>query len=132
MPRAPVTIPIAASRLSLGLHTGLGVGVVGVLGWWAPAWLAAVGALVVIGVLVRVAQCAPRGELRFTPRDDAPPHWSWRDGRHDEWRDIDLRCDYLGPWLIGLRVGRRRLWLWPDSADPARLRELRRALLSSG
>ncbi|MFM9271149.1 hypothetical protein ACJ7V3_12915 [Halomonas elongata] len=116
----------------MGLHAALGVGVVGVLGWWAPAWLAVVGALAVIGVLVHVAQRAPRGELRFTPRDDASPHWSWRDGRHDMWRDVDLRCDYLGPWLIGLRVGRRRLWLWPDSADPARLRELRRTLLSSG
>ncbi|WP_275288283.1 hypothetical protein [Halomonas elongata] len=132
MPRPPIILPIAVSKLSMGLHAGLGSGVIGVLGWWTPTWLAASGALVVIGVLARAARCAPRGELRLTLRDSAPPTWSWRDGRHDDWRDIDLRCDYLGPWLIGLRGDRRRFWLWPDSADPARLRELRRALLSLG
>lgn len=37
-----------------------------------------------------------------------------------------LRCDYLGPWLIGLRLDGRRLWLWPDSAPAEARRRVRR------
>lgn len=37
-----------------------------------------------------------------------------------------VRCDYLGPWLIGLYVGKQRVWLWPDSASQQSLREVRR------
>lgn len=37
-----------------------------------------------------------------------------------------VRCDYLGPWLIGLYVGKQRIWLWPDSAPAEHLREVRR------
>ncbi|MDT8895683.1 hypothetical protein RSO41_13580 [Halomonas sp. I1] len=130
MPRPPIILPIAVSRLSVGLHVGLGVGVIGVLGWWAPAWLAVSSALIVTGVLARVLRGMPYGELCLMPRDGAPPAWGWRDSPHDGWREIDLRCDYLGPWLIGLRGDRKRFWLWPDSAEPARLREVRRVLLS--
>lgn len=36
-----------------------------------------------------------------------------------------VRCDYLGPWLIGLYVGKQRIWLWPDSAPAEHLREVR-------
>lgn len=132
MPSPPITVPITASRLSLGLHAALGAGVVGALGWWAPAWLAVTGGLAVAGMLACIVRATPRGELRLSPRDGTPPTWSWRDRRQDDWRDIELRCDYLGPWLIGLRGEQGRLWLWPDSAPPARLRALRRALLSLG
>jgi toxin CptA len=38
----------------------------------------------------------------------------------------EVRCDYLGPWLIGLYVGKQRVWLWPDSAPSAHLREVRK------
>lgn len=42
-----------------------------------------------------------------------------------------LRCDYLGPCLMGINVGGERLWLWPDSAPREAQRELRRLLLQS-
>lgn len=39
--------------------------------------------------------------------------------------EYQVRCDYLGPWLIGLYIGKQRVWLWPDSAPSESLREVR-------
>ncbi|MDQ7732820.1 hypothetical protein QT231_08910 [Halomonas sp. SpR1] len=39
--------------------------------------------------------------------------------------EAQVRCDYLGPWLIGLYVGKQRVWLWPDSAPEKNLRKVR-------
>ncbi|NVF15683.1 hypothetical protein HUO07_16080 [Halomonas sp. QX-1] len=41
-------------------------------------------------------------------------------------KEYPVRCDYLGPWLIGLYVGKQRVWLWPDSAPSEQLREVRK------
>ncbi|QNU65160.1 hypothetical protein HZS52_13860 [Vreelandella titanicae] len=47
--------------------------------------------------------------------------------RNEALGDTDrVRCDYLGPWLIGLYVGKQRVWLWPDSAPQQSLREVRK------
>ena len=43
-----------------------------------------------------------------------------------------VSCDYLGPWLIGLHVGKQRLWLWPDSSPQARLRDVRKLFHTPG
>ncbi|WNK19241.1 hypothetical protein P1P91_10235 [Halomonas piscis] len=43
-----------------------------------------------------------------------------------------LECDYLGPWLAGLRLGGKRLWLWPDSAPAEGRRRLRRVFHRPG
>lgn len=86
-------------------------------------------AVVLGGVLVTLARQRPGGELRGTPKAAGGVEWSWRDTAAQAWRPVNVRCDYLGPWLIGLRVEGRRLWLWPDSSDAASLRRLRRELL---
>ncbi|PMR82698.1 hypothetical protein [Halomonas urumqiensis] len=77
-----------------------------------------------------MAHGQPSGELLVVHEPSGKPVWRWREYSEQEWRDISLRCDYLGPWLIGLRVDGRKLWLWPDSSDPDSLRQLRRLLKS--
>jgi hypothetical protein len=55
--------------------------------------------------------------------------WHWREASSSEWRPVALDCDYLGPWLIGLKLDGQRLWVWPDSSDAASHRLLRRELV---
>ncbi|WP_326521402.1 protein YgfX [Halomonas rhizosphaerae] len=129
MPRPPTTIAIATSRLSLAAHGLSAAAVAGLVAAVAPAWAGVLAAVVLGGVLVTLARQRPRGELRGTPKAAGGVEWSWRDSADQAWRAVSLRCDYLGPWLIGLRVEGRRLWLWPDSSDPESLRRLRRELL---
>lgn len=108
----------------------MALGVVSLLGALAPWWWSLAGAGLLAGVVLAAARRRPRGQLRLTARRGGPPAWAWRDRPQEEWREMPLACDYLGPWLIGLRLGRRRLWLWPDSSDAESLRRLRRALVT--
>jgi len=71
----------------------------------------------------------PRGELQMQPEAGGAWRWLWRPAAAEQAQPFELRCFYLGPWLIGLTFNRRRLWLWPDSAPPEALRQLRRTLL---
>ncbi|WP_156181303.1 hypothetical protein [Halomonas sp. PR-M31] len=57
--------------------------------------------------------------------------WQAREASSDDWQRVTLHCDYLGPWLVGVRVGKQYHWLWPDSMDQAAHRSLRRRLLWS-
>ncbi|RCV89585.1 hypothetical protein DU506_12960 [Vreelandella rituensis] len=52
----------------------------------------------------------------------------WQTSQQRPGPDCSVQCDYLGPWLIGLRVAGRRIWLWPDSAPAEQRRVLRRWL----
>ncbi|MDZ7853154.1 MAG: protein YgfX [Halomonas sp.] len=128
MPRPQTTIAIVTSRLSLAAHGLLAVSVVGLMAVVASPWAGMLAALVLGGVLLTLARYCPRGELRGTPKAAGGVVWSWRDSADQAWRPVSLRCDYLGPWLIGLKVEGRRLWLWPDSSDAESLRRLRREL----
>lgn len=129
MPRPPTTIVIATSRLSLAAHGLCAAAVVGLVAVVAPPWTGLLAAGVLGGVLATLARRHPRGELRGTPKAAGGVDWSWRASAVQAWRPVSLRCDYLGPWLIGLRLEGRRLWLWPDSSDAESLRRLRRELL---
>lgn len=129
MPRPPTTIVIAASRLSLAAHGFFALAVAGLVAVVAPPWVGGLAAVVLGGVVVTLARQRPCGELRGAPKPAGGVGWSWRNGAAQAWRPVSLRCDYLGPWLIGLRVDGRRLWLWPDSGDTESLRRLRRELL---
>lgn len=136
MPRAPIALTIGPSRWELAAHALLAVAVVGLVGWFAPAGAAIPVTLILVGLVlgmtIRVVRRRPRGELAGMPRASGDLGWRWRglDGAA-RWREVTLDCDYLGPWLIGLRLDGRRLWLWPDSADAEGLRELRRLLVAS-
>ncbi|MDR9440800.1 MAG: protein YgfX [Halomonas sp.] len=129
MPRPPTTITIVTSRLSLAAHGLVAGAVAGLMSAVAPPWAGVLAVVVLGGVLVTLARQCPRGQLRITPKAAGGVEWSWRDSAAQAWRSVSLHCDYLGPWLIGLRVEGRRLWLWPDSSDTESLRRLRRALL---
>lgn len=129
MPRPPTTIAIATSRLSLAAHGLSAATVAGLVAAVAPPWAGGLAAVVLGWVLVTLARQRLRGELRGTPKAAGDVEWSWRDNAAQAWQPVTLRCDYLGPWLIGLRVEGRRLWLWPDSSDAESLRRLRRELL---
>ncbi|MGM0983471.1 MAG: protein YgfX [Pseudomonadota bacterium] len=128
MPRPPTTIAIATSRLSLAAHGLVAVSVAGLIAAMAPPWAALLAVLVLGGVWLTLARHRPFGELRGTPKSAGGVDWSWRDSASQAWRPVSLRCDYLGPWLIGLRIDGQRLWLWPDSSDAESLRRLRREL----
>ena len=129
MPRPPTTIAIVTSRLSLAAHGLCAASVAGLLVVTAPPWAVVIVALVLGGVLVTLVRQRLQGALRGTPTAAGAVAWAWRDSVDEAWRPVNLRCDYLGPWLIGLRVEGRRLWLWPDSSDAESLRRLRRELL---
>ncbi|MBB3192153.1 protein YgfX [Halomonas cerina] len=129
MPSLPTTLPIAPSRLALALH-GLVVLILGgVLLWAAPFWFALPGGLLLASLLPGWGRRQRRGELRLTPQIGGRTCWAWREGRERNWQEVRLSCDYLGPWLVGLRLDGRRLWVWPDSSDAASRRALRRALV---
>lgn len=130
MPNTPIALRIVPSRLALAVHLLLVLVVTGLALWFAPAWVASLAIVSLAGVLVIEGRRRPRGELRGSPRPAGETSWRWREGAAAPWRPVALRCDYLGPWLIGLRLDGRRLWLWPDSSDAASLRALRRALVA--
>ncbi len=130
MPRAPITITIATSRLALLAQSLPALGVVGWLGVHAPWWVTLPAVALMAAVVADTARRRFRGVLRLQSLEGAAPLVAWRPEGSAQWRDGPLRCDYLGPWLIGLRLAGGRLWLWPDSADPASLRRLRKALHS--
>lgn len=130
MPKTPTTLCIVPSRMALAAHLGLCAGVVGLMGWWSPPWLALLTAVVLSVVLWQWRAGRPRGELRATPQAIGGVRWSWRDDPAAAWQAVTLHCDYLGPWLIGLELDGQRLWLWPDSCDASSRRSLRRELVT--
>ncbi|MBS9402314.1 hypothetical protein KG088_01580 [Halomonas sp. TRM85114] len=130
MPKTPTTLCIVPSKIALAVHVGLCIGVVGLMGWWSPPWLALLAFIVLSVVLVQWRAARPRGELRAIPQAIGETRWSWRDDPAAAWQEVTLNCDYLGPWLIGLELDGQRLWLWPDSCDAPLRRSLRRELVT--
>ena len=129
MPRPPITITIATSRVAFAAHALLAIAVAGLVSVAALPWAGIAAACLMAGAMVAVARRRRTGQLRLATAGSGETSAAWRDHPDEAWRPVALRCDYLGPWLIGLRVEGRRLWLWPDSADGEALRRLRRELL---
>ncbi|WP_235039765.1 hypothetical protein [Vreelandella profundi] len=134
MLKPPITLPIAPSSYWLSAQCCLFIGVAA-LSYWVGGTLVLMLVSALGGIaLWRAYTQAPKGLLCLSstgsschgrwllPFDPEPPMNS-RPSLGDEYQ---VRCDYLGPWLIGLYVGKQRIWLWPDSAPPERLREVRR------
>ena len=129
MPRVPTACRIGPSRLALLAHLLPATAVPGLLFFvLSPApWLALL--LLLLAVALRAVRRSPRGELRAEADPSGGVRWRWCAAGDREARPVSLRCDYLGPWLIGLRLDGRRLWIWPDSCTPQAHRELRRWLV---
>lgn len=142
MPRTPLTIAVGPSRLAWGCQSLLALSVVLVLLRFASPWLAALGVAWLLWLGWHLHRSARVGELLALPGDNDTLAWRWREPgalpgrqpglcRHEPaWRDVTLRCRYLGPCLLALQFEGRTLWLWPDSAPPDALRRLRRYLLA--
>lgn len=129
MPRAPTAYRIGRSRLALLAHLLPTAAVVGLLGSLMPPWWWLPLAICLLALAVGSARRQPVGELSAEALPDGVLQWRWRGAGEPATRPVALRCDYLGPWLIGLRLDGRRLWLWPDSCSPSAHRELRRYLI---
>ncbi len=127
MPSTAIAISFAPSRLALLPPLVVGGGTLVLLALHAPPGIAALAALSFVVAFGWQARRRPGGRLRFVPIGEGG-EWEWAEPR-GEWRRVGLRCDYLGPWLIGLRLGRRRFWVWPDSAGADARRRLRRRLV---
>jgi len=96
----------------------------------SAAWI---GVALVVGLAVwwgsRCRQ--PAGTLQLVHTGQ---HWaaSWLLPTGELGPEQPVRCDYLGPWLVGLRVGSQRIWIWPDSLPASEQRQLRRCLHRPG
>lgn len=127
MLRPSTEITLAASRLALGFHLLAGLAVALLVLVVASAWLALPVVMALVWLVCRQYR-ATLGQLKWEPRQRSI-QWSWRERPGDNWRAVAIECDYLGPWLIGLKLDGRRLWIWPDSSDAASRRLLRRELV---
>ncbi|MFO8046466.1 MAG: hypothetical protein R6U30_11430 [Halomonas sp.] len=111
------------------MHAWLSAAVAGTALLYSAGWLSVAVAVAMLGVTRHAVRQRKRGDLRAVSLVDGGVAWEWRDGAAAPWRPVSLHCDYLGPWLIGLRLNGRRLWIWPDSSDAASLWRLRRLLI---
>lgn len=127
MLKQPVTISIAPSRLVLTASALLALATALLCVCYGPPWLAVAAVVALCAVVWREWRKAGFWQLRWVPGSEGG--WQRRAGRDGQWQPVELRCDYLGPWLIGLRIAGRRHWLWPDSASFDERRALRRVLL---
>ncbi|MCO7246159.1 hypothetical protein [Halomonas sp. Mc5H-6] len=131
MLKAPIILPIARSRLWVGLHSTLLLGLAlmcqAIVGWLMAAAVVLVGG----GCLWRSTHCLPHGTLYLLPRAQGPlGRWLLPQGELDA--SLAVSCDYLTPWLVGLKVGQQRIWLWPDSVPREAHRAVRRLFHSPG
>ncbi|APX93394.1 hypothetical protein BWR19_10910 [Halomonas sp. 1513] len=105
-------------------QAGLALAVGGLLAWVAAPWLVAT-ALLCLGVVIGQWWLRQRRwSLRHAGGEGG---WQVSGAAHD-WHGVSLEVIYLGPWLVGVRLDGRPVWLWPDSAEPEARRELRRRL----
>ncbi|WP_163559138.1 protein YgfX [Halomonas sp. NO4] len=128
MPRTPITIRVVPSRLARASHALIALAVMALLVAYAHPGLWLLGGVTLGSVLISQYRRERGGELRGQP-GEAGGAWYWRAQGEAVFRPVTLRCHYLGSWLIGLRLGRESLWLWPDSSERESLRQLRRRLI---
>ncbi|WP_251048447.1 hypothetical protein [Halomonas sp. ISL-56] len=134
MLKPPIILPIVPSKYWLLAQCGLLFGIVA-LSYWVGGKPAAIAMVMLGGVLgwrgyirqpkgvLSLASAAPQVQGRWLcESQSAEGSLTQGEGLGDA---DQVRCDYLGPWLIGLYVGKQRVWLWPDSATKKSLREVR-------
>ncbi|MDY7115125.1 protein YgfX [Halomonas sp. SSL-5] len=129
MPRAPTACRIGRSRLALLAHLLPAAAAAGLLVLVLPIWGWLPAAFGLVALAIWCARHPPQGELSAEALPGGALQWRWRAAGDAIPQPVSLQCDYLGPWLIGLRLNGRRLWLWPDSCSVAAHRELRRYLI---
>lgn len=131
MPKTPIILPIVPSSAAGLLQAALALGLCLLSFQLLDAWVAGTAGAVFIVLLWRSASAEPRGVLYLT-QGDGTLLGRWRLAYGELGEELTVRCDYLGPWLIGLWVGPERLWLWPDSLPRESHRQLRRLCHRAG
>ncbi|XKH59253.1 hypothetical protein LG290_11225 [Halomonas sediminis] len=127
MPKPPIILHIAPSRLAIALQLILALWLVVMVGWMAGVLVGGIAVLLSALGIVMEARHQARGTLTISGTFPAC-RAQWDANQEALGSDCSVQCDYLGPWLIGLRVAGRRIWLWPDSASAEQRRALRRWL----
>lgn len=140
MLKLPIILPIAPSRYWLLAQCTLLIGLA-LVGYWVLGGLIVVTLMLLVGgVSWRAYIRQPSGLLCLT--STASVIYAQWQPLGDQSQQVKseptlseqhhVRCDYVGPWLIGLYVGSQRVWLWPDSASPEYLREVRKLFHHAG
>lgn len=134
MPNPPIILPIAPSNWQRAGDVGLCAGGVLLAAWYLEAVAVIVAASMALGFLGWRVFCGwpwPQSLSRtlWVVERGGNVQGYWVHASGEVGHTQDLRCDYLGPWLLRLNVGGERLWLWPDSAPGDAQRQLRRLLL---
>lgn len=125
MLKPPITLPIARSKYQCACHVALAAGLVGVASLIVPLWAVAGCSLLLLFLVFYQYQNQPSGDLQLMQNStQLSGRWLLVSGELGAERPV--RCDYIGPWLVGLYIGPQRLWLWPDSLPAHSHRALRR------
>lgn len=123
MPKAPVQVTFARSRVALGLY-----GVIGsAIALACILWLSTLWAGVVFLVLVALGEYQAR---RLPPPLRTTDSGQWEQYLDGQWRGVALEVSRLGPLLCEVRIERRHYALWYDMLPPEQFRRLRQALLN--
>ncbi|GGC80305.1 hypothetical protein GCM10011382_07990 [Vreelandella lutescens] len=131
MLKPPITLLIARSKLSSGLQGALALGLAVLtavmLGHWAGVSVLLAGATLVCTAFY----AQPSGMLQLIENGS---QWEgyWLHSTGEAGPRYSVSCDYLGPWLVGLRIGSQRVWVWPDSLAGISQRALRRCFHRPG
>lgn len=131
MPKPPIILPIARSKLAACLQTLLVLGLAFLASWTTGSWVGLIALGTGLGLVHRSYRAQPCGMLQLAERgNQLVGRWLLATG--EVGAEQSVSCDYLGPWLAGLRLGPQRLWLWPDSLPRASQRALRRCFHRPG
>ncbi|MGO2263606.1 MULTISPECIES: hypothetical protein [Halomonas] len=131
MQKTPIILPIVPSKTAGLLHSGLAMGLCSLSYWVLGLWVGSGITFVISLLLWRTLHRQVHGVLYLSKRDTAI-YGRWRKPYGELSDEVVVRCDYLGPWLVGLWVGPQRLWLWPDSFSRHHHRLLRRLYHRAG
>lgn len=139
MLKPSITLSIVPSKWQAGWYGWLLLVGLGLLGWslagpTALLWVGWLGLLLLVALIGDWWPLNLNRHKRQVKTLQIEPSTSallgrWLQSNGELSHPQPLKCHYLGPFLIGLKVGGEHLWLWPDSAPANAQRELRRYLL---
>lgn len=131
MLKPPITLLIERSKLALGLYGALVLGLAVLVGWVIGHGVGGLTLSVGVALVYGSYRGQPCGALQLT-KNGSQIEGCWLLATGEAGPKLGVSCDYLGPWLVGLRMGPQRLWLWPDSLSGVSQRALRRCFHGPG
>ncbi|MCG7590833.1 MULTISPECIES: hypothetical protein [unclassified Halomonas] len=131
MLKPPITLPIVRSKLAVGVQVALVLGLALLTARALSVWVSSGMLVISVWLIVRAYRTQRCGELHLVQNGS---QWEgyWLQSTGEPGVRLGVSCDYLGPWLVGLRIGALRMWVWPDSLPNASQRALRRCFHRPG